>query len=119
MLGMAIRTYSEEGKLLQLGTPGDLVCNQHFPCQPLGFWPLKGFGQDDEDEKAQTRYLSSYYQTIPGVWCEFLICAACWERSLIVMLCSNVDHGDHVLVTESKSNNAGGVIMLGRSDGVL
>lgn len=30
-----------------------------------------------------------------------------------------VDHGDHVVITKSRMNNAGGVIMLGRSDGVL
>ena len=29
------------------------------------------------------------------------------------------DHGDHVLITASKFGNAGGLIMLGRSDGVL
>ena len=29
------------------------------------------------------------------------------------------DHGDHVIVTESKGGNGGGVVMLGRSDGVL
>lgn len=32
---------------------------------------------------------------------------------------SLIDHGDHILITESKSDNAGGVVMLGRSDGVL
>lgn len=30
-----------------------------------------------------------------------------------------VDHGDHVVITKSRMDNAGGVIMLGRSDGVL
>jgi len=29
------------------------------------------------------------------------------------------DHGDHVVVTRSRSGNGGGLIMLGRSDGVL
>lgn len=29
------------------------------------------------------------------------------------------DHGDHVLLTESRMGNAGGLVMLGRSDGVL
>ena len=29
------------------------------------------------------------------------------------------DHGDHVVVMPSREGNAGGVIMLGRSDGVL
>lgn len=30
-----------------------------------------------------------------------------------------VDHGDHIIITRSKSGNGGGLIMLGRSDGVL
>ena len=29
------------------------------------------------------------------------------------------DHGDHVLLTESRMDNGGGLVMLGRSDGVL
>lgn len=29
------------------------------------------------------------------------------------------DHGDHVLITASQEGNGGGMIMLGRSDGVL
>lgn len=29
------------------------------------------------------------------------------------------DHGDHVLLTEPRMGNAGGLVMLGRSDGVL
>lgn len=30
-----------------------------------------------------------------------------------------LDHGDHVAITPSRRGNGGGVIMLGRSDGVL
>ena len=30
-----------------------------------------------------------------------------------------LDHGDHVVITDSKDGNGGGLIMLGRSDGVL
>ncbi|KAG6919424.1 hypothetical protein DXG01_006307 [Tephrocybe rancida] len=29
------------------------------------------------------------------------------------------DHGDHIVITRSKSGNGGGLVMLGRSDGVL
>lgn len=32
---------------------------------------------------------------------------------------TGIGHGDHVMVTKSRMGNAGGVIMLGRSDGVL
>jgi hypothetical protein len=31
----------------------------------------------------------------------------------------DVDHGDHVIVMPSREGNGGGVVMLGRSDGVL
>ncbi|KAF9514059.1 hypothetical protein BS47DRAFT_1362010 [Hydnum rufescens UP504] len=92
MLGMSIRAYSEEGLPLAPGLPGDLVCDQHFPCQPLGFWPLPGYGESaDAVAKARERYLDSYYRKIEGVWF----------------------HGDHVLITPSRGANAGGVIMLG------
>lgn len=37
------------------------------------------------------------------------------EESLTLRL----DHGDHIVITHSKDGNGGGVIMLGRSDGVL
>ncbi|KAF8321164.1 acetoacetate-CoA ligase [Clavulina sp. PMI_390] len=98
MLGMSIKACSEDGKtLLPAGTQGELVCDQHFPCQPLGFWPLEGYGNAEDVTKARKRYYSSYYETVQGVWY----------------------HGDHVCITESKMQNGGGVIMLGRSDGVL
>lgn len=46
---------------------------------------------------AQERYRQSYFDEFPDIWY----------------------HGDHVLITESRDGNGGGVIMLGRSDGVL
>jgi acetoacetyl-CoA synthetase len=71
MLGMSIRAYSEEGLPLAPGLPGDLVCDQHFPCQPLGFWPLPGYGESaDAVAKARERYLDSYYRKVKGVWCK-------------------------------------------------
>lgn len=48
-------------------------------------------------KSAQERYRQSYFDEFPDVWY----------------------HGDHVLITESREGNGGGVIMLGRSDGVL
>ena len=35
------------------------------------------------------------------------------------LIFSKLDHGDHVIISESRSGNGGGLIMLGRSDGVL
>ena len=29
------------------------------------------------------------------------------------------DHGDHIVITRSRDGNGGGLVMLGRSDGVL
>ncbi|KAG8969581.1 hypothetical protein FRB90_010724, partial [Tulasnella sp. 427] len=96
MLGMAVESYTSEGKPTAPGQSGELVCTKPFPCQPLGFWPLPGYGTDEDVKAAQERYRQSYFDEFPDVWY----------------------HGDHVLITESREGNGGGVIMLGRSDGV-
>lgn len=69
MLGMSVKAYSEDGKPLPLGSEGDLVCDHHFPCQPLGFWPLEGYGEPDAVTNARSRYLASYYEKLPRLWC--------------------------------------------------
>ncbi|RXK34998.1 acetoacetate-CoA ligase [Tremella mesenterica] len=93
MLGFALDTATTE-----IGAPGELICTRAFPIQPVGFWPLKGYGfSQSEVEAAQVRYQESYYKDFEGNWY----------------------HGDYVQITPSRSGNAGGVIMLGRSDGVL
>jgi acetoacetyl-CoA synthetase len=70
MLGMAVESYSEEGSRLRADEPGELVCTQPFPCMPLGFWPLPGFGADEDVEIAQTRFFQSYFARFEGVWCK-------------------------------------------------
>lgn len=35
------------------------------------------------------------------------------------MLNESQDHGDHIVITRSRDGNGGGLLMLGRSDGVL
>ncbi|KAG8692015.1 hypothetical protein FRC11_012361 [Ceratobasidium sp. 423] len=92
MLGMAIEAYSPEGLVLPTGETGELVCVKPFPCQPAGFWPLPGYGTDEEVAKAQIRYKEAYFNVFEGIW----------------------HHGDYVRITSN-----GGVVMLGRSDGVL
>ncbi|CAE6445670.1 unnamed protein product [Rhizoctonia solani] len=92
MLGMAIESYSSEGSLLPAGETGELVCVKPFPCQPAGFWPLPGYGTDEEVSKARSRYQDAYFNVFKGIW----------------------HHGDYVRITTN-----GGVVMLGRSDGVL
>ncbi|KAF7776145.1 hypothetical protein Agabi119p4_4538 [Agaricus bisporus var. burnettii] len=97
MLGMAIESFSTTGELNPPEEEGELVCLKPFPCMPIGFWPLPGYGNDDDATTAQLRFQQSYFAEYEGVWY----------------------HGDHVIITRSKSGNAGGIIMLGRSDGVL
>jgi len=64
-------------------SPGDLVCMEPFPCQPLTF-----FGENGE-----AKYRAAYFERFPGLW----------------------HHGDFVRVDPA----TGGLVMLGRSDGVL
>lgn len=83
-LGMAVEVWDAEGKdVTATGEPGDLVCVEPFPCQPVMF-----YGSDGHE-----KYRTSYFETFPGVW----------------------HHGDFVRVVPE----TGGLIMLGRSDGVL
>ncbi|ORX38666.1 hypothetical protein BD324DRAFT_577506 [Kockovaella imperatae] len=80
------------------GTPGELICHKAFPIEPLGFWPLPGYGFDEQAvADAQKRFRESYFKNEQGTWY----------------------HGDYVQITPSRSGNGGGVVMLGRSDGVL
>ncbi|KAG8934326.1 hypothetical protein FRC02_010183 [Tulasnella sp. 418] len=97
MPGMAVYAYSSEGVPVEEGQSGELVCTKPFPCQPLGFWPLPGYGSDEDVAAAQERYRQSYFDEFKDIWY----------------------HGDHVLITPSREGNGGGLVMLGRSDGVL
>ncbi|KAJ7507822.1 acetoacetyl-CoA synthetase [Mycena galericulata] len=97
MLGLAVESYSEAGTLNAPDEQGDLVCLKPFPCMPVGFWPLPGFAPDVEVSAARAKYHKAYFAEIEGVWY----------------------HGDHIVITRSRSGNGGGLIMLGRSDGVL
>ena len=74
---------------------GELICHAAFPIEPLGFWPLPGYGFKDEGS-AQEKFRESYFKDNKT-----------WY------------HGDYVQITASRSGNGGGVVMLGRSDGVL
>ncbi|WVQ74813.1 acetoacetate-CoA ligase [Cryptococcus sp. DSM 104548] len=92
MLGFALDTDGEPNQ------PGELICTQAFPIEPLGFWPLPGSGFPEEEiEAAKQRFRESYFKGDGGVWY----------------------HGDYVQITPSLQGNSGGLIMLGRSDGVL
>ena len=56
-LGCAVEAWDESGRAVT-GEVGELVITQPMPSMPLRLW-------GDEDTK---RYLSSYFDTYPGVW---------------------------------------------------
>jgi acetoacetyl-CoA synthetase len=102
-LGMDICAVDNKGKVLPDGESGDLVCLKPFPCQPVGF-----LAADDDDKSHieeytghkglvikynKKKYGGSYFEKVPGAW----------------------HHGDFVHFNP----NTGGLVMLGRSDGVL
>jgi acetoacetyl-CoA synthetase len=72
MLGMAVAAVDDEGSgEVEKGTQGELVCLRPFPCQPIGFWPLEGFGAEEEVGKAKERFRNAYFAGgMKGVWCE-------------------------------------------------
>ena len=56
-LGMDVQVWNEAGTPVT-GEKGELVCAQHFPAMPLGFW-------NDADS---SKYLAAYFARFPGVW---------------------------------------------------
>ncbi len=81
LLGCAVEAWSESGVPV-IGEVGELVCTQPLPSMPLHFW-------NDEGDK---RYLSSYFDTYPGVW----------------------RHGDWIQI-----GTDGGCVIYGRSDATI
>jgi acetoacetyl-CoA synthetase len=81
MLGCSVEAWNEQGQPV-IGAVGELVCTQPIPSMPLYFWNDPG-GQ---------RYLSSYFDTYPGVW----------------------RHGDWLKILPD-----GGCIIYGRSDATI
>jgi acetoacetyl-CoA synthetase len=80
-LGHAVEAWNEAGEPV-IGEVGELVCTQPIPSMPLCFWGDEG----------NARYLSSYFDTYPGVW----------------------RHGDWIRIGED-----GGCIIYGRSDATI
>ncbi|MCG2594530.1 acetoacetate--CoA ligase [Ramlibacter sp. XY19] len=81
LLGCAVEAWNEQGEPV-IDAVGELVCTQPMPSMPLYFW-------NDEGKK---RYLSSYFDTYPGVW----------------------RHGDWLKITPR-----GSCIIYGRSDATI
>ena len=69
MLGMAIEAFTPAGTPAEPGLAGELVCVRPFPCQPVGFWPLPGYGSAADVAAAQDRYQQAYFAEYKGVWC--------------------------------------------------
>ncbi|PNY28173.1 Acetoacetyl-CoA synthetase [Tolypocladium capitatum] len=91
-LGMGIRVVdSISGEEVPAGEPGDLVCVRPFPCQPLTFLGTHG----------DSKYKAAYFERFKDV-CG--VKGAVWH------------HGDFVKIPDPAT---GGLVMLGRSDGVL
>ncbi|HEX7865247.1 MAG TPA: acetoacetate--CoA ligase [Variovorax sp.] len=80
-LGHAVEAWNEQGRPV-IGEVGELVCTKAIPSMPLYFWGDEG----------NARYLSSYFDTYPGVW----------------------RHGDWIKIGED-----GGCIIYGRSDATI
>ncbi|KAL5594569.1 hypothetical protein BROUX41_001493 [Berkeleyomyces rouxiae] len=98
-LGMDIRAVdSITGQEVSTGEPGDLVCVQPFPAQPLTFF--SPVSKSDGDAKYRDAYFSHWpsdtrIASKPGpVW----------------------HHGDFVSISDAGNRS---LVMLGRSDGVL
>ncbi len=56
-LGMDVQVWNDVGQPV-LQEKGELVCAQHFPSMPVGFW------HDPDGAKFQ----AAYFDTFPGVW---------------------------------------------------
>jgi acetoacetyl-CoA synthetase len=56
-LGAAVEAWNEQGQPV-VGEVGELVCVQPIPSMPLYLW----------NDPGRARYLSSYFDTYPGVW---------------------------------------------------
>ncbi|MGJ7487244.1 acetoacetate--CoA ligase [Variovorax sp. LT2P21] len=80
-LGHAVEAWNAQGEPV-IGEVGELVCVQPIPSMPLYLW----------NDEGNARYLSSYFDTYPGVW----------------------RHGDWL-----KIGADGGCVIYGRSDATI
>ncbi|WP_234193528.1 acetoacetate--CoA ligase [Pseudacidovorax sp. NFM-22] len=80
-MGAAVHAWNENGQAV-IGEVGELVCTEPIPSMPLYFW----------NDPGNARYLSSYFDTYPGVW----------------------RHGDWL-----KVGTDGGCVIYGRSDATI
>lgn len=67
---MAIESITPEAAQAPADEAGELVCTRPFPCMPLGFWPLPGYGEEADVVAAQKRFHESYFSEFDGIWCK-------------------------------------------------
>jgi acetoacetyl-CoA synthetase len=58
-LGMDVQVWNEAGTPVT-GEKGELVCAQHFPAMPIGFY------QDEDGRK----FNAAYFEHFPGIWAQ-------------------------------------------------
>jgi acetoacetyl-CoA synthetase len=58
-LGMDVQVWNEAGQAVT-GEKGELVCAQHFPAMPIGFW-------NDADG---SKFHAAYFESFPGIWAQ-------------------------------------------------
>lgn len=81
VLGSAVYAWNDEGKAV-IDEVGELVCTEPIPSMPIYLW----------GDKNNERYISSYFDTYPGVW----------------------RHGDWIKITPR-----GTAVIYGRSDATI
>lgn len=81
VLGSAVYAWNDEGKAV-VDEVGELVCTEPIPSMPIYLW----------GDKNNERYISSYFDTYPGVW----------------------RHGDWIKIT-----SRGTAVIYGRSDATI
>lgn len=79
MLGMAVESFDLSGSSQKPGETGELVCLKPFPCMPVGFWPLDGFGSEELVKSGKDRYQQAYFSNFTGVWCECPVLPCLWD----------------------------------------
>lgn len=124
MLGMAIECFNEQGQIAAPNEEGDLVCTRPFPCMvrdlPCSCF-VRGLGVDILRaarlllERSDVQQVSSFiFRALP--WC-------LGSRRLLFVHRLEIalrDGDDRTgKLTPSRQHNGGGLVMLGRSDGVL
>ncbi|KAK3938356.1 acetoacetate-CoA ligase [Diplogelasinospora grovesii] len=93
-------------------SPGDLVCVKPFPCQPLTFWGGEG----------EKKYRAAYFERFPGIWHHGDFVRLLYHPPLPdpSSTATNGTNGTTNGHSPVKGGYGGeGMIMLGRSDGVL